>query len=186
MIRSRSSARRFEKRRMAMNLVIFGARQFGIKTTSWRHFGNLLFFGYIVWGITRGGCEAYLVTLTDRCSFLGVSGQRGTIAKSTYEEHLCVVALISIERATQFFPLASYSLVWSPTHCSSSTSRWITTSCTFWIMLKISTSWSSLFSFQCIVTSSSQPIIRNSILLLPCLMMYYFVFAIFLVSLHGD
>ena len=41
----------------------------------------LLFFGTIVWGITRGGCEAYLVTLTDICSFLCVSGQRGTIAK---------------------------------------------------------------------------------------------------------
>ena len=52
--------------------------------------------------------EAYLVTLTDRCSFLWVSGQRGTIAKSMYEKHLCVVALTSIERGTQFFPLASY------------------------------------------------------------------------------
>ena len=68
-------------------------------------------FGNIVWGITRGGCEAYLVTLTDRCSFLCVSGQRGTIAKSVYEEHLCVVVLTSIERGTQFFPLASYFLV---------------------------------------------------------------------------
>ena len=59
-----------------------------------------------MWGITRGGCEAYLVTLTDRCSFLCVSGQRGTIAKSMYEKHLCVVVLTSIERGTQFFPLA--------------------------------------------------------------------------------
>ena len=56
-------------------------------------------------------CEAYLVTLTDRCSFLCVSGQRGTIAKSMYEEDLCVVALTSIERGTQFFPLASYLIV---------------------------------------------------------------------------
>ena len=55
--------------------------------------------------------EAYLVTLTDRCSFLCVSGQRGTIAKSMHDEHLCVVALTSMERATQFFPLASYRLV---------------------------------------------------------------------------
>ena len=59
--------------------------------------------------------EAYLITLTDRCSFLCVSGQRGTIAKSMHEEHLCVVALTSMERGTQFFPLASYRLVWSPT-----------------------------------------------------------------------
>ena len=55
--------------------------------------------------------EAYLITLTDRCSFLCVSGQRGTIAKSMHEEHLCVVALTSMERGTQFFPLASYRLV---------------------------------------------------------------------------
>ena len=55
--------------------------------------------------------EAYLVTLTDRCSFLCVSGRRGTIAKSMHEEHLCVVALTSMERGTQFFPLASYRLV---------------------------------------------------------------------------
>ena len=55
--------------------------------------------------------EAYLVTLTDRCFFLCVSGQRGTIAKSMHEEHLCVVALTSMERGTQFFPLASYRLV---------------------------------------------------------------------------
>ena len=30
---------------------------------------------------------------------------------SMYEEHLCVLALTSIERGTQFFPLASYFLV---------------------------------------------------------------------------
>ena len=40
-----------------------------------------------------------------------VSGQHGTIAKSMYEEHLGVVALTSIERGTQFFPLASYFVV---------------------------------------------------------------------------
>ena len=62
-------------------------------------------------GLSQGGCEAYLVTLTDRCAFLCFSGQRGTIAKSMYEEHLCVVALTSIEGRTQFFPLASYFLV---------------------------------------------------------------------------
>ena len=55
--------------------------------------------------------EAHLVTLTDRCSFLCVSGQRGTIAKPMHEKHLCVVALTSMERGTQFFPLASYRLV---------------------------------------------------------------------------
>ena len=55
--------------------------------------------------------EAYLIPLTDRCSFLCVSGQRGTIAKSMHEEHLCVVALTSMERGTLFFPLASYRLV---------------------------------------------------------------------------
>ena len=50
-------------------------------------------------------------TLADRCSFFCVSGQRGTIAKSMHEEHLCVVALTSRVRGTQFFPLASYRLV---------------------------------------------------------------------------
>ena len=41
--------------------------------------------------------EAYFVTLIDRrCSFLCVSsGQRGTLAKSMHEEHLCIVALTS-------------------------------------------------------------------------------------------
>ena len=61
--------------------------------------------GYMRWS------EAYLVTLTDRCFFLCVPDQRGTIAKSMYEEHLCVVASTSMERGAQFFPLASYLLV---------------------------------------------------------------------------
>ena len=61
-------------------------------------------------GITRGGCEAYLVTLTDICSFLSVSGQRGTIAKSMYEEHLCVVSPTSIERESSSFRLPLTSL----------------------------------------------------------------------------
>ena len=64
---------------------------------------------YRMGGYTRWP-EAYLVTLTDRCSFLCVSGQRGTIAKSMHEEHLYVLALTSMERGTQFFPLASYLL----------------------------------------------------------------------------
>ena len=55
--------------------------------------------------------EAYFVTLIDRCFFLCVSGQRGTIAKSMHEEHLCIVALTSMERGTQCFLLASYLLV---------------------------------------------------------------------------
>ena len=45
--------------------------------------------GYTSWS------EAYFITLIDICSFLCVSGQRGTIAKSMHEEHLCVVALTS-------------------------------------------------------------------------------------------
>ena len=42
------------------------------------------------------GLRPNLSTLIDRCSFLCVSGQRGTIAKSMHEEHLCIVALTSI------------------------------------------------------------------------------------------
>ena len=54
-------------------------------------------------------------------------------------------------------------------------------------MLKISTSWSSLFSFQCsdLFVFTAYYVPGNNILLLPCLMMYYyFVFAVFLVFLH--
>ena len=78
------------------------ARQFGIKDMELKIVRVRI--------VTRWP-EAYLITLTDRCSFLCVSGQRRTIAKSMHEEHLCVVALTSMERGTQFFPLASYRLV---------------------------------------------------------------------------
>ena len=92
-----------------MELVIYSARQFGIKGMELKtvRVRNIVWVG----GYTRRWPEAYLVTLTGRCSFLCVSGQRGTIAKSMHEEHLCVVALTSMERGTQFFPLASYRLV---------------------------------------------------------------------------
>ena len=66
--------------------------------------------------------EAYLVTLIDRCSFLCVSGQRGTIAKSMHEEHLCIVALTSNGARN---PVLSACLL-PPrviAYCSSSTSR---------------------------------------------------------------
>ena len=85
----------------AMDLVIYVARQFGIKTRSLRHFG---IFGNTV---QYGGLHEEQTDALSSC----VSGQRGTIAKSMYGEHLCVVALTSIERGTQFFPLASYFLV---------------------------------------------------------------------------
>ena len=66
--------------------------------------------------------EAYLVTLTDRCSFLCVSGQRGTIAKSMHEEHLCVVP----DKYGARNPVLSACLL-PPCviayYCSSSTSR---------------------------------------------------------------
>ena len=68
--------------------------------------------------------EAYFVTLIDRCSFLCVSGQRGTIAiKSMHEEHLCIVALTSNNGARN--PVLSAYLL-PPrviAYCSSSTSR---------------------------------------------------------------
>ena len=52
------------------------------------------------WGGNRMGgytswFEVYFVILIDRCSFLCVPGQHGTIAKSMHEEHMCVVALTS-------------------------------------------------------------------------------------------
>ena len=66
--------------------------------------------------------EAYFVTLIDRCSCLCVSGQRGTIAKSMHEEHLCIVALTSSGARN---PVLSACLL-PPrviAYCSSSTSR---------------------------------------------------------------
>ena len=75
-------------------LVMYSARQFGIKDMELDtvRVRNIVWMGgYTSW------FEAYLVTLIDRCSFLCVSGQRGTIAKSMHEEHLCVVALTSME-----------------------------------------------------------------------------------------
>ena len=92
-----------------MELAIYSARQFGIKYMEL----NTVRVRNIVWmgGYTTRWSEAYLVTLTDRCSFSCVAAQRGTIAKSMHEEHMCVVALTSMERGTQFFPLASYLLV---------------------------------------------------------------------------
>ena len=77
-------------------------------------------FGGIVWEVTR--VEASFVTLIDRCSFLCVSGQRGTIAKSMHEEHLCIVALTSSGARN---PVLSACLL-PPrviAYCSSSTSR---------------------------------------------------------------
>ena len=65
----------------------------------------------IVWDVTRGGLRpTWSLWQTDALSFVFLV-QRGTIAKSMHEEHLCVVALTNIERGTQFFPLASYRLV---------------------------------------------------------------------------
>ena len=72
--------------------------------------------GYTSWS------EAYFVTLIDRCSFLCVSGQRGTIAKFMHEEHRCVVALTSNGARN---PVHSACLL-PPcviVYCSSSTSR---------------------------------------------------------------
>ena len=56
---------------------------------------ELKIFGGESYGRLHEWSEAYFVTLIDRCSFLCVSGQRGTIAKSMHEEHLCIVALTS-------------------------------------------------------------------------------------------
>ena len=66
--------------------------------------------------------ETYFVTLIDRCSFLCVSGQRGTIAKSMYEEHLCIVALTSNGARNSVLS----ACILPPcviVYCSSSTSR---------------------------------------------------------------
>ena len=61
-----------------MELVIYSARQFGIKYMELKtvRVRNIVWKG----GYTRWS-EAYLVTLTDRYSFLCVSSQRGTIGE---------------------------------------------------------------------------------------------------------
>ena len=64
-----------------------------------------------------------LVTLIDRCSFLCVSGQRGTIVKSMHEEHLCIIVALTSSGARN--PVLSACLL-PPrviAYCSSSTSR---------------------------------------------------------------
>ena len=95
-------------------LVMCSARQFGIKDTELK----TVRVRNIVWVVTRGGLRPTWSLLTDRCSFLCVSGQRGTIAKSMHEEHLCVVALTSMERGTAcLLPPCVIA------YCSSSTSR---------------------------------------------------------------
>ena len=80
-------------------------------------------FGGESYGWLHEWSEAYFVILIGRCSFLCVSGQRGTIAKSMHEEHLCIVALTSIIGARN--PVLSACLL-PPrviAYCSSSTSR---------------------------------------------------------------
>ena len=67
--------------------------------------------------------EAYFVNLIDKCSFLCVSAQCGTIAnKSMHEEHLCIVALTSNGARN---PVLSACLLppYVIAYCSSSTSR---------------------------------------------------------------
>ena len=80
-------------------------------------------FGAESYGWLHEWSEPYFVTLIDRSSFLCVSGQRGTIAKSMHdEEHLCIVALTSNGARN---PVLSACLL-PPrviAYCSSSTSR---------------------------------------------------------------
>ena len=103
-----------------MELVIFpvSAQQFGIKDMLEWHAGVTCWSWRQFWGEPYGRLhewsETYFVTLIDRCSFLCVSGQRGTKAKPMHEEHLCVVALTSNGARN---PVLSACLLppWSPT-----------------------------------------------------------------------
>ena len=92
------------------------------KKTCWMDLLELKTFWGESYGWLHEWSEAYFVTLIDRCSFLCVSGQRGTIAKSMHEEHLCIVALTSNGARN---PVLSACLL-PPrviAYCSSSTSR---------------------------------------------------------------
>ena len=91
-------------------------------TIYWRDMLELKTFGGESYGRLHEWAEAYFVTLIDRCSFLCVFGQRGTIAKSMHEEHLCIVALTSNGARN---PVLSACLL-PPcvvAYCSSSTSK---------------------------------------------------------------
>ena len=61
--------------------------------------------------------EAYFVTLTDICSFsifalfFWSTRDHSSLVKSTYEEHMFVVAMTSSERGIHFHLLAFYFLV---------------------------------------------------------------------------
>ncbi|CAN0262283.1 unnamed protein product, partial [Ascophyllum nodosum] len=52
--------------------------------------------------------------------FLANAGPPPSSYKSTFEDHLCIVAPTSSERGTQFYPLASYTSSSEPHFCSSS------------------------------------------------------------------
>ena len=116
-------ARRFEERLNEAGDI----SSFGTTVRNKRHAGvtcwSLRLFGGESYGrLHDEWSEVYFVTLIDRCSFLCVSGQRGTIAKSMHEEHLCVVALTSNGARN---PVLSACLL-PPcviAYCSSSTSR---------------------------------------------------------------
>ena len=88
----------------------------------WRDMLELKTFGGGSYGGLHEWSEAYFVTLIDRCSFLCVSGQRGTIAKTMHEEHLCIVALTS-NGARNPVLSACLLLPCVIAYCSSSTSR---------------------------------------------------------------
>ena len=75
--------------------------------------------GYTSWVFFK----AYFVTLIDRCSFLCVPGQRGTIAKSMHGEHLCVVALTSNGARNPVLSACLLPPCVIAYYCSSSTSR---------------------------------------------------------------
>ena len=86
-----------------MNLVIYGARQLGIKTRSERHFGNLWFFGNIVWGITRGGAylseepSSFRLPLTSLCDlpllFVYFQVNNGVLYFLDYVEDIYIMVL---------------------------------------------------------------------------------------------
>ena len=96
---------------MAIELVIYGARQFGIKEYPSRAYGDLCYrrsrrrvednlgiygsSGISYGGLSRGGCEAYLlVSHFDRQKmlfplFFWSTRDHSSLFKSMYEEHLC-------------------------------------------------------------------------------------------------
>ena len=78
-----------------------------------------VYFDGGVYSVRYGSFFGSTNTLNMRILFFWPTRDHSYLARSTYEEHLCVVALTGSERGTQIHHLASYFLVRSSIYSSS-------------------------------------------------------------------